>query len=77
MLEIIKFIKVVFMMMENCARIDTPSNLAVFNAFRMLGANSPRTTPTTIVINTSGVSSRSSMLSSLNGLDFAASKVLG
>ena len=61
------------MMMENCARIDTPSNLAVFNAFRMLGANSPRTTPTTIVINTSGVSSRSSMLSSLNGLDFAAS----
>ena len=57
----------------NCSRIDTPSNLAVFNAFRMLGANSPRTTPTTIVINTSGVSSRSRMLNSLNGLDFAAS----
>ena len=56
----------------NCARIDTPLNLAVFNAFRTLGANSPITTPTTIVINTSGVSSRSSMLSSLNGLDFAA-----
>ena len=39
----------------------------------MLGANSPRTTPTTIVINTSGVSSQSSMLSSLNGLDSAVS----
>ena len=57
----------------NCARIDTPSNFAVFSAFRMLGANSPRTTPTTIVINTSGVSRRSRMLSSLNGFDFAAS----
>ena len=56
------------------ARTDTPSNLAVFSAFWMLGANSPRTTPATIVINTSGVSSRSSMLSSLNGLDFSASK---
>lgn len=29
----------------NCARIDAPSNLAVFSAFRMLGANTPRTTP--------------------------------
>ena len=58
----------------NYARIDTPSNLAVFSAFRTLGANSPRTTPTTIVINTSDVGSRSSMLSSLNGLDSADSR---
>ena len=57
----------------NCARIDAPSNLAVFSAFRMLGANTPRTTPKKIVINTSGMSSRPSMLSSLNRLDFAIS----
>ena len=57
----------------NCARIDTPLNLAVFSAFRTLGANSPRITPTIIVMRTNGVSSRSSMLSSLNGLDGGAS----
>lgn len=53
----------------NCARIDTPWNLAVFRVLWTLGANSPITTPTTIAMNTNGVSSRSRMLNSLNGLD--------
>ena len=48
-------------------RKETLSNFAAFNASRILGANSPRTTPSIMEHRMSGVKSLSVMLSSLKG----------